>query len=274
MMITGVKANRRKRAFEVATERDSYDFPFAKLRLEPTDENPVEEVFPDPELGNQAFTYRLKSGDEDSVHLDAVREVVKDPDMLLELMLHRLTVEARRGIQSSGLGKRQLARCLGTSASQLYRLLDPDNSRKSVGQMLALLDLVERDVKLVVQPKQGAKKPQTSQFHIYKSQSGNYRFRLIDDQGRVLLSSHRYQSKNSCLRGIASVKRYAIDKASYKPLTSTGKYRFVLRAANNRAIARSPIFLSASTRDAAISAVRNKASKANLKNRVSEVGID
>ena len=153
MKITKVTENARKKAFEIEVDEKTYIFPYAKLRLEPTASDPVVEVFPDPELGEEAFTYRLKSGDEDTIHLDAVLEVNKDPDYLQELLLHRLTVEAVEGVAESGLGKRQLARQLGTSASQLYRLLDPDNSGKSVGQMLALLHLVDRTVDFIIYSK-------------------------------------------------------------------------------------------------------------------------
>jgi len=150
MKITAVEASGRKKVFVVRTRSTEYAFPFAKLRLHPTKEDPVAEVFPDPELGKEAFTYRLLSGAEDTVHVDAVREFARDPNYLHELFVHQLTVEALKGLEESGLGKRQVSRQLGTSASQLYRLLDPDNRKKSIGQMLALLHLLDRDVSLVV----------------------------------------------------------------------------------------------------------------------------
>lgn len=150
MKISAVEASGRKKAFVVRTRSTEYTFPFAKLRLRPTTEDPVAEVFPDPELGKEAFTYRLLSGAEDTVHVDAIREFARDPNYLHELFVHQLTVEALKGLEESGLGKRQVSRQLGTSASQLYRLLDPDNRKKSIGQMLALLHLLDRDVSLVV----------------------------------------------------------------------------------------------------------------------------
>lgn len=153
MKITHVEANRRKKAFDIQAGGTKYEFPFAKLRLEPSAEDPVEDVFVDPELGCEAFTYRLRSGREDTVHLDAVLGVVKDPDYLQDLLLHRLAVEAKKGFEESGLSKRQVARQLGTSPSQLYRLLDPANRRHSIGQILALLDLVGKEVEVAVRPK-------------------------------------------------------------------------------------------------------------------------
>lgn len=153
MKITHVTANTRKKAFDVETDEAKYEFPFPKLRMEPSSEDPIEDVFVDPELGSEAFTYRLRSGKEDTVHLDAVLEAVKDPDHLQDLLLHRLAVEARKGLEESGLSKRQVARQLGTSPSQLYRLLDPAHRRHSIGQILALLDLVGKEVDISVRPK-------------------------------------------------------------------------------------------------------------------------
>jgi hypothetical protein len=62
-------------------------------------------------------------------------------------------MEARNAVEVSDLSKREITRALGTSASQLYRLLDPANHAKSVGQMLALLHLLGREVEVVVSPR-------------------------------------------------------------------------------------------------------------------------
>lgn len=152
MKIQAVEANNRKKAFELRTLRESFVYPYAKLAFPPTSRDQVVEVFPDPETGREAFTYRLASGAEDTIHLDAVREYHQDPTYLNEVLLHRLTVEARRAFEQSDLAKREVVRRLGTSATQLYRLLDPANSVKSVGQLLALLHLLGRDVDIVVRP--------------------------------------------------------------------------------------------------------------------------
>ena len=42
---------------------------------------------------------------------------------------------------------------LGTSATQFYRLLDQTNYRKSVDQLVSLLQILDCDVRLVVRPK-------------------------------------------------------------------------------------------------------------------------
>jgi hypothetical protein len=150
--IKTVTANNRKKAFEVSTTSETYLFPYALLPVRPDGANRVAEVFPDEELGYEAFTYRLADGQEDTIHLDAVLEYNRDPTYLKDLLLHRLTVEAQRAVESSDLSKRELIRALGTSASQFYRLLDPTNHKKSVGQMLALLHLLGREVDVIVSP--------------------------------------------------------------------------------------------------------------------------
>lgn len=159
MTISRVAANSRKKAFEVHSGHGLHEVPYARLRLVPSSKNRVVEVIVDQELGNEAFTYRLESGEEDTLHLDSVLELNADPDHLQELMVYKLTVEARKGIEASGLTKRQIARQLGTSPSQLYRLLDPANPRHSVGQLLAVLDLVGKEVDFVVRTRLGVGGP-------------------------------------------------------------------------------------------------------------------
>jgi hypothetical protein len=153
--IRRVRANNHRNAFEVETEEAHHLFPYAQLRLRPTRQNRVAEVFPDGELGHEAFTYVLEDGEQDSVHMDEVLEYNEDPAYLGDLLLYRLTLEAKKAVAASALSKREIIRRLGTSASQLYRLLDPTNYGKSVGQLVALLHIVGCDVDLVVRPTPG-----------------------------------------------------------------------------------------------------------------------
>jgi hypothetical protein len=134
----------------VATERGVFDFPYAKVESRPTPDDRIKEIFPDPECGYEAFTFRLESGAEDTVHLDAVLEYNHDPAVLNELLLYRLTIEAEAALNRSGLSKREVIRRLGTSASQLYRLLDATNYSKSVDQMLLLLWTLGKEVEVIV----------------------------------------------------------------------------------------------------------------------------
>lgn len=150
MKILKVTANNRRHVFEVRTRRQDFVFPYAKADPPPSAKDRIVEVFVDPEVGREAFTFRLASGTEGTVHIDAVREYNDDPSYMADLALYRLTVEAKTRSESSGLSMREIARSLGTSPTQLYRLLDPTNYSKSLRQLLALLYLLGCDVDVEV----------------------------------------------------------------------------------------------------------------------------
>ncbi len=110
----------------------------------------------DKELGNEAFTYILESGEEGSIHIEYILEYNEDPKYLAELLTYKLTLEAQEGIEDSRLSMRQIAKRLKTSVPQLYRLLDPVNTRKSMSQLVTLLHVLNCDVDLVVKKKVAA----------------------------------------------------------------------------------------------------------------------
>lgn len=153
MRITSVAANGRRRAFVVYVSGRVYVFPYAKCAPDPSGANPVDHVMVDSELANEAFTYRLRSGAEGSVHLEQVLDYNRDPAYLRDMLLYRLTLEAQNRVAQSPLSKRELIRRLSTSPAQLYRLLDQTNYSKSVDQMLRLLGVLGCDVELVVHEK-------------------------------------------------------------------------------------------------------------------------
>ena len=101
-------------------------------------------------LGNEAITYVLNSGDEGSLHIEQILEYNEDPNYMANLLSYKLTLEALNGIENSGLSRRQIAKRLKTSVPQLYRLLDPANTSKSINQLVALLHVLNRKVDLVV----------------------------------------------------------------------------------------------------------------------------
>lgn len=150
MKIRSVKYNNRKRAFEIRTSSRVFQFPYSKAEPQPRTGDPICQIFVDKELGNEAFTYVLASGKEASVHIDQVLEYNQDPWYLRDALLYKLTIEAQNRLQRSGLSRREITRRLGTSATQLYRLLDQKNLQKSVDQMLSLLQVLDCDVDLIV----------------------------------------------------------------------------------------------------------------------------
>ena len=153
MKIKKVRQNNRRKVFEVETRQHIYLFPYAKLEVQPSAADRIIEVCVERELGNEAFTYRLESGREGSVHIDHVLEYNQDPHLLRDLLLYKLTLEVQKRVAESPLSKREIIRRLGTSATQFYRLLDQTNYKKSVGQMLSLLAILDCEVDLVVREK-------------------------------------------------------------------------------------------------------------------------
>ena len=154
MKITSVSADPRKRAFEVRTRKGGFELPYAKVDPKPAEGDRVAAVEVDEELGREGFTFRLESGAEGTVHVDQVLDYHRDPGYMADLLLYKLTLEAQERLDRSGIGIRQLARRLKTSPSQLYRLLDTTNYRKSVRQVLRLLHALDCEVDLVVRDRE------------------------------------------------------------------------------------------------------------------------
>ena len=154
MKIRSIDGNSRKKAFEVSTsDRRTWLYPYARLEKAPDVTAPLAEVFVDTAVGKDAFTYRLASGHEDTVHIDQVLDYNRDPDYLRDMTVYELTLEAKERVERSDLSKREIIRRLGTSATQFYRLLDPSNYTKSIGQIISLLEILDCEVELVVRDK-------------------------------------------------------------------------------------------------------------------------
>ena len=143
MKIRSLNANNHKKAFELRTYKDRYEYPYAMLDAQPTDEDKIVNAYIDPELGNEAITYELASGVEDSVHIDRVLEYNREPSYMRDLLLYKLTIEAKKLFESSPVGVRELSRRLGTSPAQVYRILDEENNRKSIDRVFELLSVLQ-----------------------------------------------------------------------------------------------------------------------------------
>ena len=111
MKIRDVTTNNRKREFSVTNRSGcEYTFPYQKADPRPRIDNWVKEVYVDKELGNEAFTYVLKSGEEGSIHIDQILEYNQDPDYFTDLLLYKLTLAAQKQVDIVGLSRRQLAK--------------------------------------------------------------------------------------------------------------------------------------------------------------------
>jgi predicted XRE-type DNA-binding protein len=155
--IRRVTVNNRKAQVELMVRSgDVYPVPFSRLDPRPTPADRLCNAYVDRELANEAVTYVLESGAEGVVHIEQALEYNQDPAYFADLLVHQLTAEAVRSVERSGLSRREIARRLKTSVPQVYRLLDPTNSRKSISQLVALLHVLDCDVQLVVKRKTAA----------------------------------------------------------------------------------------------------------------------
>ena len=156
MKIQAVHFNNRKKAFEVRMRNRVFVYPYARMERAPLPGDMVREVYVDTEIGREGFSYVLDSGREGTIHAEQVLDYNEDPDYLRKALLYKLTVEAQKRLEASSLSKREIIRRLGTSATQFYRLLDQTNTRKSIGQLLSLLHILDCDVELVVRRRRSA----------------------------------------------------------------------------------------------------------------------
>ena len=139
MKIKSVEIDNKKKRVSIVTAKGEYHLPYVKLPSPPSAKNKISDIFVDKELGKEAVTYFLQSGTEDSVHLDVFLDFNKEPDFLKKVFLFKLTDRAQKALKESKLSKNEVCRRLKTSPSQLARLLDQTNHKKSVDKMLELL---------------------------------------------------------------------------------------------------------------------------------------
>ena len=150
MKIKRVLANNRKRSFLVDTAKGVFEFPYSELRFKPTKSDPLLEVSADPELGNEALTYQLKSGATDTIPLDAVLEYNRESDYMRDLLLHKLSLNAQRALRERKITKRELSRRLRTSPAHVYRLLNQAFYGKTIDEMVRLLSALGQTVEITV----------------------------------------------------------------------------------------------------------------------------
>jgi hypothetical protein len=157
MKVANVVINNKRKEFLIKTlSGGEFSYPYVKTDPRPLPDNQINKVFVDRELDNEAITYVLNSGEEGSIHVEQILEYNEDPGYMAELLTYKLTLEAKRAIDISGLSRRQIARRLQTSVPQLYRLLDSSNTNKSMNQLVTLLHILNCNIDFVVNRKASA----------------------------------------------------------------------------------------------------------------------
>jgi uncharacterized protein YegP (UPF0339 family) len=97
-------------------------------------------------------------------------------------------------------------------------------------------------------------------FQVYTGSNDKYYFRLTARNGEPILQSQGYEAKNSCTKGIQSVKANApVAERFDKRVAKNGQPYFVLLAANYKVIGNSEMYSSEAARDNGIASVMKNA---------------
>jgi uncharacterized protein YegP (UPF0339 family) len=97
-------------------------------------------------------------------------------------------------------------------------------------------------------------------FQVFKSAANaQFYYRLRAANGEIVLSGEGYQTKQSCLAGIASVKLNAPHDSRYERKDTTANYTFNLKALNGEIIGRSETYSTRDNRERGVSAVKKDA---------------
>jgi hypothetical protein len=103
MKIRSVKHSNRKKAFEIKVSNRTLQFPYSKLDIQPSGDDPLVRLYVDKELANEGFSYDLMSGKSGTVHIEQVLEYNQDPGYLRDALLYKLAVEAQKRQKKSAL---------------------------------------------------------------------------------------------------------------------------------------------------------------------------
>ncbi|MFS0490823.1 YegP family protein [Leadbetterella byssophila] len=100
-------------------------------------------------------------------------------------------------------------------------------------------------------------------FEIFLGIDSQYYFRFVASNGRQIISSEGYKTRQGCEGGVASVKRLAPYDSTYRRADNPGNYRFNMVAENGEIIARSSEgYVAQAGRENAIEVVKKDAPSA------------
>lgn len=107
-----------------------------------------------------------------------------------------------------------------------------------------------------------------AKFIITSSKPKVFHFNLQASNGEVILSSESYTTKDSCLKGIESVKSNAPDPAKYSIFESKdGRFYFTLKAGNNKVIGTSQMYKSLPNLNTGIASLQKNAPIARVEDK-------
>lgn len=139
-----VEFDNKKRLFRLGyTSGLKVECPYSALGIR----GKVVEAAPDKEVGRHSFYFILDDGKKDYVPFDQPLHIAQHPEYVRQQTLYEVTRQLSEFIAREKVPKRELARRLGTSMSQLLRLLDTTNDKKELSRLIELAAMLNYEFK-------------------------------------------------------------------------------------------------------------------------------
>jgi hypothetical protein len=139
-----VTFDNKKRAFHLEyTSGLKVDCPYSALGIR----EKVMDAAPDSEVGDHSFYFVLENGKKDYVPYDQPLHIAQNPEYLKQQTLYEMTKAINAFIRKEKVPKRELARRLDTSMSQLSRLLDTTNYKKELSRLIEIAAMLNYEFK-------------------------------------------------------------------------------------------------------------------------------
>ena len=137
-----VEFNNKKKVFILTyTSGLKIECPYSALKIN----KKVIEAAPDKEVGGHSFYFVLENGHKDYVPYDQPLHIVQNLEYVKHEILFEITLQVNKIIKRSKISKRELARRLNTSLSQLNRLLDTTNYNKELSRFIEIAVILEQE---------------------------------------------------------------------------------------------------------------------------------
>jgi hypothetical protein len=134
-----VQFNNRKKVFHlIYTSGLEVDCPYSAISVKKN----VVEAGPDKEVGNHSFYFILEDGYTGYVPYDQPLHIINHPDYVKEEIMWRVTIQLRDVIASKNISKREIARRMNTSVTQINRLLDQTNYNKDLSRLIEMAAII------------------------------------------------------------------------------------------------------------------------------------
>lgn len=139
-----VAFDNKKRVFHLKyTSGLEVECPYSALDIR----DKVMQAAPDTEVGRHSFYFVLDNGKKKFVPFDQPLHIVQNPEYVRQRALYEVTKRLNEFIERENVSKRELARRLGTSLSQLLRLLDTTNYKKEFSRLIELAAILNYEFK-------------------------------------------------------------------------------------------------------------------------------